>query len=371
MKKRQIKITYFLFDTKIITGGAKIILEQINRLIERGYAIDVLSTAPQPRWFKLKTRVKQIKDDKWNEALGKTDLIIVTYWELAKIAYEIARKNNTPIAYYLSGDEFFFVDFSKTSWDGPIYCLANDRLFMNKYQFDHSRLKRVINKSNQSYRLPMKIIAISDLVKKLLKERFQKKSTVVYPGINRDIFYPRRKSHTKKICILAVGPEQVFRKGIVDIYKALIKLKSEGYKFKLIRISPEPQTYFDLPCRYIADLPESQLGKFYASADIFVSNTYYDSLPLPTLEAMASGAAVITSDNEGARQYARDGYNCLMFPKGDINRMAEEIKLLIDKPDLRKKLIKNGLITAKRFDWEISIDKLEKIYLNIINKRKI
>ena len=59
-----------------------------------------------------------------------------------------------------------------------------------------------------------------------------------------------------------------------------------------------------------------------ARASIFVLPSYREGLPRSTLEAMAAGLAVITTDVPGCRETVRDGINGLLVPVRDVDALA-------------------------------------------------
>lgn len=75
---------------------------------------------------------------------------------------------------------------------------------------------------------------------------------------------------------------------------------------------------------------------------------------------MSSGCCVITSDNEGVKEYAVHNKNCLMYEKGNIRDLKEKLKIIFRSPALRRKLILNGIYTAKNYSFKKSIDLLEE-----------
>ena len=102
----------------------------------------------------------------------------------------------------------------------------------------------------------------------------------------------------------------------------------------------------------------------YKSEDSFIihSNKHIAVVPtvgsegtsLSLLEAMSSHCAVIGSDVGGITNIIIDGYNGLLIPAGDSNRLYEAIKYLIDNPDKRINMANNGYDTIMNgFSFDI------------------
>ena len=54
---------------------------------------------------------------------------------------------------------------------------------------------------------------------------------------------------------------------------------------------------------------------------------------MPPLEAMTCGCAVVSTDNDGIKEYAIDGENCLLGKVGDSYSLAKCIIALLDNEE--------------------------------------
>lgn len=71
---------------------------------------------------------------------------------------------------------------------------------------------------------------------------------------------------------------------------------------------------------------QKNIEKFYAAADLFVLPTLYDPFSNATIEAMASGVAVITTRNNGAAELVVNGQNGFVTESlGDATELAEKM----------------------------------------------
>ena len=68
--------------------------------------------------------------------------------------------------------------------------------------------------------------------------------------------------------------------------------------------------------------------------------------PLPPLEAMASGVAVVCTNCGGINQYAKHEQNALIASSNTIEELTEHLKRVLTDSTLRARLVENGLKTA-------------------------
>lgn len=73
----------------------------------------------------------------------------------------------------------------------------------------------------------------------------------------------------------------------------------------------------------------------HARASVFVLPSYHEGTPMSTLEAMACGRAVVTTDAPGCRETVRPGENGLVVPPRDATALQNAMETLADSPGLR------------------------------------
>ena len=90
--------------------------------------------------------------------------------------------------------------------------------------------------------------------------------------------------------------------------------------------------------------------EFYNRCDVFVLTSRVEGFPLPPLEAMACGCAVVATRCGGVGDYARDGVNCLTVPTRDADALARALDTVCGDAALRAALAATGLVTVKEFE---------------------
>jgi glycosyltransferase involved in cell wall biosynthesis len=229
--------------------------------------------------------------------------------------------------------------------------------------FDNPKLKRL---AEETYDLPLSKIANSIWLSNQIKEKHGFEPPIVNPAINHNKFYPRDlKGPSYRRRILCYGRRDKWKgfKDAIDamriVFKKIQDVEWIVYGFKYLPKS------FDVPYTHVGFLNHEELAKLYSSVDAFFLPSWFESFPLQPLEAMACGTPVITT-RFGTEDYAFDGVNAVVVPPKNPKALAAAIIRLLDDKDLREKLSKEGLNTAKKFTWNRTVDQVEELFKNAL-----
>jgi glycosyltransferase involved in cell wall biosynthesis len=122
--------------------------------------------------------------------------------------------------------------------------------------------------------------------------------------------------------------------------------------------------------RFVTESPYEELPAYYALADVFVSIASSDSTPVSLLEALACGAAPVTSDLPALREWVRDGVNGFCVPARDPSALAAAVTRLLAESDLRRSFVEANLrMVRERADHTRQMDEMERLYLHLANER--
>jgi glycosyltransferase involved in cell wall biosynthesis len=97
-------------------------------------------------------------------------------------------------------------------------------------------------------------------------------------------------------------------------------------------------------------LGDDELRALYSACKVMVYPALYEGAGLPTLEAMACGAPVITTNTPAIAEMVGD--NARLFSPPDSRALAEHLVELLTTPALRESLSRAGINHAARFSWE-------------------
>ena len=84
---------------------------------------------------------------------------------------------------------------------------------------------------------------------------------------------------------------------------------------------------------------------------------------MPPMEAMACGAALVTYDNGGCRDYALDGQTALVARRRDVGDLAAKLERLAADAELRARIATAGSAFIRdTFDWGRAVGRMEEIF---------
>jgi glycosyltransferase involved in cell wall biosynthesis len=154
----------------------------------------------------------------------------------------------------------------------------------------------------------------------------------------------------------AVAGETI--KGYHVAHEACRMLRQTRSDFELV-VTFDPAGPIDGFTRSVGWCSLADLPRHYRAADIcLVPTIAQDSLSRTSVEAMASGVAVVASRIGGLPYTVTDGVTGLLCEPGDPVDLARQIGRLLDDPDLRRRM---GLAGRKRFEeefvWEDVIER--------------
>ena len=106
----------------------------------------------------------------------------------------------------------------------------------------------------------------------------------------------------------------------------------------------------------------TDLEKVTPAADLVVSCSYREGLPLNILEAMLCRKPVVASVNRGHRELVRTGYNGYLVPPDSPAKYAEAIKKIYSSRKLAEQLGENGFRMAQPYTAASVKKELSRIY---------
>ena len=354
-RKKKLRIAYIL-PHNAMTGGVKALLQQMKELTAIGHQVNVYLRSDKdkkaiPEWSHLtdedvSAQVVIPTDASFQNHLKNEDIIILGFTTLTPEF----RDSKIPVVLWEQGSEALYGEYSELMFSN-----SSDRLY-----------------KHYCYRLPVHLLAVSQTIRDILKGVYNRESQFFPNGIDTDFYYPLKQKNNIVPVIMIVGSPALSFKGLTFALEVLSEISNLGVKFKVWWVS---QTEFSLSNAQFGlekfILPsQEKLAELYRNADIFLSTSLYESFPLPPIEAMASGTAVVSTDNGGINTYAKPGYNCLLCEQGDLNSLCFALSHLLLEPQARNSLALAGRETAMEYSFKNIVPVLEECLYRIISGAK-
>ena len=301
-----------------IAGGVRAILTYADRLAARGHAVTLVVPVrgalravwanlrrQGPDWMPgFRPRVRWV--GRWQaDALPHGDALLATAWQSAPVAAAAPAR---------CGTKFYLVQHYESLYHGDAAAV------------------------DATYRLPLEPIVISTWLRDVLRERFGREAEVLVTPVDRALFHrvPAPVS-TSRPRVLMLHHEYAW-KGVADGLRAVAAARTRVAGLRLVGFGVKPPRQALPYDEFHANPPQTELAALYSSSDIYLCPSWDEGLGMPPMEAMACGAALVTYDNGGCRDYAMDGETALVVPRRDVDALGAALtRLAMDAP-LRARL---------------------------------
>jgi glycosyltransferase involved in cell wall biosynthesis len=193
-------------------------------------------------------------------------------------------------------------------------------------------------------------------------------------GADRDIFTPSRRDMSwrrdigyadEEVVILFFG-RLVSEKGL-DVFADTIELlRRRGRGLRPLVVGDGPSSEW-MKSRlrsalFLGHLEGADLGRAVASADILVNPSVTEAFGNVNLEAMASGLAIVSADVDSARALAQDEREALLVDPKNPAAYADAVELLLEQPELRRRLGENSLAASADYVWPKVLESVVHAY---------
>jgi glycosyltransferase involved in cell wall biosynthesis len=344
-----LKINYVMYGTGR-TGGTRVLFNFMNELVKQGHEVSV-TTIHYDDWFPFAKDIKIIsKRTRFNQYLlyGKSRILhqLLYHLDYLKKLHDMIPKVDINVATF--SPTAYVASWKSIDGSIPFYHMQHLETIM----FSNPLMKKFIS---DTYFLPIYKVANSKWLQQKLRLIVGTEFAILNPAIEHDIFYRRNvyQQDGRNINIIALGKGGW--KNAIGIYNAvnLVRSKLPNKKIILHFFGQRPINgikFDDRETIFHKNLSDDQLAELYSNSDIQVTFSTAESFPLPPLEAMACGSAVITTPY-GTEDYVIDGLNALIVEPNNVEMLTNKIRLLIEDEELRQKLIENGFKTASKFNY--------------------
>jgi glycosyltransferase involved in cell wall biosynthesis len=343
-----VRIT-FLCPHLRIAGGVRAILTYADRLAGRGHDVEVV--VPTRRAWQAWWRNRQGRGPEWMEGfrarvrwvagldaarLPPAEIVVASAWQTAPVVAA-----------------------------APARCGAKVYLIQHYESLYHGAPERV----DATYRLPLTRIVISSWLRDVMRDKFDAGAAVLVTPVDRALFHPVPATvATARPRVLMLHHDYAW-KGVADGVEAVARARRAVPSLVLVGFGVKPprgRTPYD---EFHADPPQAALRAIYSSCDVYLCPSWDEGLGMPPMEAMACGAALVTYDNGGCRDYARDGETALVARRRDVADLSAKLERLAADETLRRTIASAGqsLVTTA-FDWERAVDRIEAVFSTALGR---
>ncbi len=302
-------------------------------------------------------------------------------WQRLRLGLPIDRLIGRP-------DVLHSPDFVAPPVKAPIIATIHDLSYLVVPEFAHPSLKRYLEASvPRTLRRASHVIAVSEMTRQDIIERYHvepSRVSTIYNGVDGWFYEPDQAAVDRAIehfglrrpYFIIVGTVEP-RKNHLALLHAFAQLYEKRKDVSLaIAGSPgwlsEPiiaeieKAAMSMPVRYLRFVDDTWIPALYAGSVALVAPSWYEGFGLPVLEAMACGAAVITSDRGSLPEVA--GGNAILVPPGDIEELAASMERLLDDSKLRNDLVRRGREHAASFSWRAAAEEHVRLYRQVAAK---
>lgn len=341
--RRRLTVSY-LFTHHGVTGGLRIFVEHLAQLRARGHRVravtrgDVRSALPPWTDARADEDVVLPRGTPLGPGLAGSDVVVAgTYWPLPELLGV-----PVPALYFEQGHELLYGDVPDTP----------------EGRSDAEGYRRAML-------LPVPCAAVSPFAAAALRERFGRRSGLVPNGIDAARFRPAPLPFAGRV--LLVRNAALGFKGFDVALRALARVRAAVPALEVTWITQVPAKvdHLPFPVEVVVNPPQAALPALYQGHDLFLAASWYESFPLPPLEAMASGLPVVATQCGGILSYARPDENCLLVPVGDDQALARAAVRVLRDAALARRLSEAGRATAEACTWDRALDRLEEALLRV------
>lgn len=113
---------------------------------------------------------------------------------------------------------------------------------------------------------------------------------------------------------------------------------------------------------FVGQVPNTEIYRYLDEADIMVSSSRFDNMPVSVLEGFKAGLLVIASNVGGVPYMIEDGQNGYLFESDNDRQMADKMLTAVELPESTLKMIDNAHRCLDNYKWENCREKLLALY---------
>ena len=179
------------------------------------------------------------------------------------------------------------------------------------------------------------------------------------------------------------SPRTLLYVGRMDPYKNVHGLveafaqarRRVSFPLRLVVCGPADDRYPEAPLaaerlgvaddvRFTGFVPDEELARLYATADLLVHPSRYEGFGLQIVEAMRCCLPVCCTDGGSQPEIAGDA--AVVVKAGDSLAMADAIAEILGCPAKQERMKAAGLVRVRSFEWDVCADRTAALYRSLL-----
>lgn len=204
----------------------------------------------------------------------------------------------------------------------------------------------------------------SGLEELALESSPKQKIEIIYNGVNTEKFKPLKKEKTNKKTVLISTGRLIERKGYQYLIPALkglndfeLQLIGDGNLTNELKKMAKKNK---VNVEFLGKKEHKDVINYLQKADIFILPSKNEGMSNSTLEAMACGLPIITTDTGGSKELIKN--NGFIIEKESAESIKQTLKKYEQNKTLIKKHGKNSREIAQKMSWENMAKKYLELY---------
>jgi phosphatidylinositol alpha-mannosyltransferase len=216
-------------------------------------------------------------------------------------------------------------------------------------------------------------IAVSEIARETLKDRFNTEAVVIPNGIDTSKFkgIGTRSEWALPNTLGFIGRFDEPRKGLAVLLAAIPKIVNKIPNLRILVAGPGNASDFEklIPSElreritFLGRISETEKAQFFKSISLYIApNTGSESFGIILAEAMAAKTPIVASNLPAFVKLLDDGASGAIFTSEDSENLAETTLNLLENQEKREKIAIAGYEKAKGFDWNSVGDQILSVY---------
>lgn len=333
-KKLEFEFLTYLIGFSQNAGGVHIVVDMINYLSINGVNCNIIysffNKYDEILLFK-PIEIENLKKFKFNK-------IVSTLYYSTYFCKSITEEYNVPLIYFAQGYEPYFEN-------GADYGVAE-----------------------LSYKLPDKILTVSEYLKNRYMDMFTTDSVVIDNGINYDLLFHKNSDNKVKTITFTLRNNPL--KGDFILIDLIKKITQKYTNLEINIMYSNDKIVFPFNDnqtikinKYMGPLSRKEIASILQKSDIFIDASFTEGFGLMALEAMTAGNVPIVSNSGGISEYIKHEENGFIID--DVNNIYHYIEILdrlINDNKLYKEIKEKCEKTAKEYDYDKIVDSYIKFF---------